>query len=119
DYTTQTQSAGLERVESEHKSEWAHVHFVATDGRLLGTSAAQSRVIGKYLVRGQRTSRLARWDEPDEPPPYPQFIYDVDSASGALLQHTCSPDELGTYFDKDVSRLHYLTPIHFRPGVLQ
>lgn len=35
-----------------------------------------------------------------------------------MLRHTCDPKALGTYFDKDNSRRHYLTPVYFKREVL-
>jgi hypothetical protein len=35
------------------------------------------------------------------------------------MSHTCDPQQLGTYFDKDGTRLHYLTPVYFKREVLQ
>ena len=50
---------------------------------------------------------------------YPAFIYRLDPDTHEPLKHTCNPDELGTYFDPDDSRLHYLTPVYFRREVLE
>jgi hypothetical protein len=49
---------------------------------------------------------------------YPEFVIGIDPATGQAIRHTCDPDQLGTYFDKDGSRLHYLTPVYFSPNVL-
>src|SRR5207245_1040341 len=46
------------------------------------------------------------------------FQYTVDPSTGEAVRHTCDPDELGTYFDDDNSRLHYLTPVYFDRAVL-
>jgi hypothetical protein len=35
-----------------------------------------------------------------------------------MLRHTCDPGALGTYFDSDNSRIHFLTPVYFRREVL-
>src|SRR5207244_3378475 len=45
--------------------------------------------------------------------------YGIDESSGSPLRHSCDPKLLGSYFDKDDSRLHYLTPVYFRREVLQ
>jgi hypothetical protein len=49
---------------------------------------------------------------------YPAFVYGIDAKTGAPLRHTCDPDQLGTYFDEDNSRLHFLTPVNFKREVL-
>jgi hypothetical protein len=43
----------------------------------------------------------------------------VDHQTGQALKHTINPDELGTYYDNDDSKLHYLTPAYFKREVLQ
>ena len=74
---------------------------------------------GQYLVAGRRTSRVPRFEERREDRDYPDFIYGIDPETGETLSHTCDPDQLGTYFDQDESRPHYLTAACFRREVLQ
>ena len=45
--------------------------------------------------------------------------FTAPTGPGQPLSHTCDPRQLGTYFDKDGARLHYLTPIYFKREVLQ
>lgn len=107
------------RAQATYRSDWAHFDFhVVADG-LSGPRRAFSRLLGKYAIAGQRTARLPKWDERREDRQHPEFVYGVDASSGALLKHTCDPDLLGTYFDTDGSRLHYLTPIYFTKDVLK
>jgi hypothetical protein len=49
---------------------------------------------------------------------YPEFIHGVDATTGKPLRHSCDPDKLGSYFDEDNSRLHYLTPVNIKREVL-
>ena len=81
--------------------------------------AGFSRLLGRYLVRGARNSRVPRFEEWDQDHEYPEFIYGTDRESGQPLSHTCDPEQLGSYFDKDDTRLHYLTPVYFKREVLQ
>lgn len=108
----------FERVDDEFRNEWAHFGFYAVDGPVL-TDRPFSRLVGQYLLEGQRNDRVPYWEDRTEKPDYPSFIYGIDEATGKPLTHTCDPEKLGTYFDKDSSRLHYLTPIYFSREVLQ
>jgi hypothetical protein len=108
---------GFARVDDEFISDWAHFDFVATSERAV-SSGGFSRLLGQYVVRGTRTSRVPRFEQRRAEVVYPSFIYGVDASTGAPLSHTCNRDELGTYFDQDNSRLHYLTPVNFKREVL-
>ncbi len=108
----------FERVDDEHESEWAHFDFVATAERSLGRRPGFARLLGQYIVRGLRTDRLPRFEERRQDREYPSFIYKVDPDTGQMLRHTCDPKQLGTYFDKDNSRLLFLTPVYFKREVL-
>lgn len=120
DFVTQTEVGGFERVDSSFRNGWVNVDFHAVADGLPGTDRpAFSRVVGKYVIGGRLTARRPRWEESGSATRYPAFVYGTDPESGGLLTHTCNPAELGTYFDKDASRLHYLTPVYFRREVLQ
>ncbi len=109
---------GFDRVEEDFSSDWAHFDFVATSDLLTGSRPGFARLLGQYVVRGIQTSRVPRFEQRRQDNQFPTLIYAVDAATGAPLRHTCDPDQLGTYFDKDDSRLHYLTPVNFRREVL-
>ena len=111
-------SADFSRVDKTFRGSWFHVAFNAIPHLFPGDLASCSRLVGKYVLLGRRTHRRPRWDDSDVEKDYPEFIYEVDN-SGANLKHTCDPDMLGSYFDKDDSKIHYLTPVYFRPEVLQ
>lgn len=117
DYVPKAELHKFGRLDDEFANDWAHLDWHAlTDSHLMNPTF--SRLLGQYVVRGQRTTRVPMWDEPDSETKLPEFVYGVDPTTGALLKHTCDPDELGTYFDQDDSRLHYLTPINFSREVL-
>ena len=107
------------RTDATHHSDWAHFDFHAIDRGLGGPRRAYSRLLGKYAIAGQRTARVPKWDERRADRQYPDFTYGVDADSGAMLTHTCDPEVLGTYFDGDGSRVHYLTPVYFTKDVLK
>ena len=109
----------LERVDDEFSSEWAHVDVYALYHPSTGARPAFSRVMGRYLLRGMRNSRVPRFEERLQPKNFIEFLYGVNASTGAPLTHSCNPDELGTYFDTGSDRLHYLTPIYFKRAVLQ
>jgi hypothetical protein len=117
DCVPQTKVDGFTRTDDNFACEWAHFDFVATSERAV-SAGGFSRLLGLYVVKGTPTSRVPRFQERRAAVEYPQFIYGVDASTGEPLRHTCDPDLLGTYFDEDDSRLHYLTPINFKREVL-
>ncbi|GAB4001784.1 hypothetical protein GCM10029992_38220 [Glycomyces albus] len=118
DYVTMIEHDPIDRIDDELNSDWAHLDFHALHEPGLSRPVF-SRICGQYLVTGKRTSRLPRFEERQEDRDYPDFIYDVDPETGTVLSHTCDPNQLGSNFDQDNSRLHYLTAVCFRREVLQ
>jgi len=120
DYVTKVVEGDFERVDSDFRNGWAYVDFHAVADFLTGSSRpSMSRLFGQYVLAGQNTARRPRWEEFHSATEHPSFIYGTDPETGEQLTHTCDPDELGSYFDQDNSRLHYLTPIYFKRAVLQ
>lgn len=120
DYVTKIEKGDFERVDSDFHNGWAHVDFHAVADYLTGSDRpSMSRLFGQYFLAGQNTARRPRWEDFQPATEHPNFIYGTDPETGSHLTHTCDPDKLGTYFDKDKSRLHYLTPIYFKRAVLQ
>lgn len=64
---------------------------------------------------GVETCGVWPYDEKKEL--YPEFIID-ERPDGSLVRYTCDPNKLGTNFDKESRAPHYLTPIFFKPAVL-
>lgn len=118
DHVPKTRADGFDRVEEEFKNEWAHFHFATSADRLMDPRPGFSRLLGQYRIQGTRTSRVPRFEEYDKKPEHPAFIYGINESTGEPLRHTCDPEQLGTYFDEDNSRLHYLTPVYFKREVL-
>lgn len=48
---------------------------------------------------------------------HPEFVIG-ERPDGSLVRYTCDPNKLGTYFDKEPRAPHYLTPVFFKPAVL-
>lgn len=48
---------------------------------------------------------------------YPNYIIG-ENPDGSPVEFTCDPDRLGTYFDEEKTAPHYLTPVYFKPSVL-
>jgi hypothetical protein len=119
DLVAKTDSPDFERVDDEFRNEWAHFDFYSVRDLSMGDRPSFSRLLGQYVITGLRNSRVPRFEERQQDRDYPTFIYALDSETGHPLMHTCDPDQLGTYFDKDGTRLHYLTPIYFKREVLQ
>jgi hypothetical protein len=118
DHVEKVDAPEFERKDSEHRSGWVNASWhCLPDTPGLGRNAF-SRLLGRYLILPMEGPRKPRWEERRQDRQYPEFQYGVDPNTGSPLVHTCNPDELGTYFDKDGSRLHYLTPIYFSREVL-
>ncbi|MEV6135178.1 hypothetical protein AB0L63_03745 [Nocardia sp. NPDC051990] len=118
DVVRYSNQSGFERVDDTFRKEWAHLQFVGVEDGLVRPS--MSRVVGQYILIGQRGPRIPRFEEFDrDDVKFPEFIYGINPDTNVPLKHTCDPDELGTYFDDDDSRLHYLTPVCFKREVLE
>lgn len=78
-----------------------------------------SRVLAKRIIPAppQDTCGIWPWDETD-PSDYPEFIIGEDEY-GKPVKYTCDPDRLANYFGKNPDAPHYLTPVFFKPEVLQ
>jgi hypothetical protein len=109
----------FERIDDTFANEWCNFSFFATHKNYMGDRPGFSGLMGQYVIKGIRTARIPRWAEYDAPVEHLNFIYGVDETTGSELTHTSDPDQLGTNFDKDASRLHYLTPVYFKREVLQ
>ncbi len=117
DHRTWSEADRVHRHQDEQSSSWTNF-FWACDNTSLGDHSSFSRLFGQYAVLGMDSTRHASWYEHRSELEYPEFQYDVDPSTGSPLTHTCDPDQLGTYFDEDSSRLHYLTPVYFDREVL-
>jgi len=116
DYVSKIEVRGFTKTGEEFQEDLAHFDWHATPDGV--ATPAFSQIRGQYVIRGLLTSRVPSWDQDTPDGALPEFIYGVDPATGAFLKHTCDQSALGTYFDGDETRLHYLTPINFTREVL-
>lgn len=93
------------------------VEFHVGETRMLGRRLL-SRLLTKRVLPPppQEQSGIWPWDRAEEV--YPQFIIDEDR-NGRPVRFTCQEDELANYFGKNPDAPHYLTPVFFKPEVLQ
>ena len=85
----------------------------------LSDARVGSLVFAKRILPAppQETCGIWPWDE-DDPADYPEFIIDEDEY-GKPVKYTCDPDLLANYFGKNPDAPHHLTPVFFKPEVLQ
>ena len=85
----------------------------------LSDARVGSLVFAKRILPAppQETCGIWPWDEAD-PADYPEFIIGEDEY-GKPVKYTCDPDCLANYFGKNPDAPHYLTPVFFKPEVLQ
>lgn len=119
DHTLMISHSEFDRVDDSYENGWGHFTFCAHYMPALAEHPAVSNIMGQYLITGLATSKTPRFSGLREGEDPVNYIYSIDPETGRQLTHTCDPAELGSYFDKDDSRLHYLTPIYFRRAVLQ
>ena len=96
------------------------MHLLRSVGRSpLGDARVGSLVFAKRILPAppQETCGIWPWDETD-PADYPEFIIGEDEY-GKPVKYTCDPDRLANYFGKNPDAPHYLTPVFFKPEVLQ
>lgn len=119
DFSSMIRHPRFNRVEDNYTSEWGNLRFTADYMPAMPARPAVSSLMGQYLVTGIVTSKTPRFSNLRPVEVHPEFIYAVDPKTGRNETHTCDPAALGSYFDDDDSRLHYLTPIYFKRAVLQ
>ncbi len=117
DHVTKLTVHDVMNLDDEFSNDWANFSWHCGSGRLASASYF-SRLVGQYAIHGVESPRLPIWKDSKRGIQYPEFQYDLDRESGQALTHTCDPAKLGTFFDRDRTRLHYLTPAYFTPDVL-
>jgi len=78
-----------------------------------------SRVLAKRILLAppRETCGIWPWDK-IEAEDYPNFIIG-ENEIGKPIRFTCNPDQLANYFGANPDAPHYLTPVFFKPEVLQ
>lgn len=75
-----------------------------------------SMVYARSIVRPQPRETCDIWPFEHEED-YPEFPIE-EKPDGTLLRFTCKPDRLNNYFGSNPGAPMYLTPVFFKPGVL-
>ena len=85
----------------------------------LSDARVGSLVFAKRILPAppQETCGIWPWGE-DDAADYSEFIIGEDEY-GKPVKYTCDPDCLANYFGKNPDAPHYLTPVFFKPEVLQ
>ena len=105
-------------TEPEHvEDELNYVEFYVGEDRFLSRRICSRLLVKRVLPPPpQEQSEIWPWDERNEG--YPEFIIGEDT-NGRPLRFTCDKDKLANYFGKNPDAPHYLTPVFFKPEVLQ
>lgn len=117
-HTDENQDAFTDLNESDHKEgELSYVAFSVGEMDS-GGHRVFSRLLAKRVLPPppQAKSGIWPWDKEDRE--YPEFIVGEDN-DGKPVKFTCDPEELANYFGKNPQAPHYLTPVFFKPEVLQ
>lgn len=104
--------------EPDHvEDELNFVEFHVGETRMLDMRLL-SRLLAKRVLPPppQEQSAIWPWDQQDEV--YPEFIIGEDQ-NGRPIRFTCEEGKLANYFGKNPDAPHYLTPVFFKPEVLQ
>lgn len=75
-----------------------------------------SMVYARSIVRPQPRETCDMWPFEHEEV-FPEFPIE-EKPDGTLLRFTCNPDSLNNYFNSNPGAPMYLTPVFFKPGVL-
>lgn len=122
------------RVSVEYAGDVADFSDLKFEGRIGNELMYLSRSVGRLPISDARVGSLVfakrilpappqetcgiwPWDE-DDAADYPEFIIGEDEY-GKPVKYTCDPDCLANYFGKNPDAPHYLTPVFFKPEVLQ
>ena len=77
-----------------------------------------SALDGTKVVPAPHQEKAGVWPFDEHEEVYHEFIIGED-ADGEPMRHTCDPDQLANYFDKNPDAPHYLTWVFFRREVLK
>lgn len=117
DHVITSETDSIREMNAEHASEWAVGTWHCRSDTSLGERPSFSRLLAKAVLAGQANETDPHsWRQ--EEARHLDFQYGVDESSGKPLLHSSDPRQLGSYYDADEGRLHYLTPIYFSRSVL-
>lgn len=113
------QILGKDSEKFTHHDSELHYEIYINDFSHLGSEKQTiSRLLGKDLVRPYQEPIHEDYQEiAEKPRQFASFLVKIDS-SGNRIESTCNEGELSNYF-VNKGTPHFLTPIYFRPEVLQ
>lgn len=76
-----------------------------------------SMIYARSFIEPGHVETCGVWPYDENKEHYPEFIID-ERPDDSFVRFTSDPDKLGTYFDKEPRAPHYLTPVFFKPAVL-
>ena len=76
-----------------------------------------SMLYARSFIEPDDVETCGVWPYDEKKEQYPEFIID-ERPDGSFVRYTSDPNKLGTYFDKEPRDPHYLTPVFFKPAVL-
>lgn len=76
-----------------------------------------SMLYARSFIEPDDVETCGVWPFDEKNERYPEFVIG-ERPDGSLVRYTCDPNKLGTYFDKEPRAPHYLTPVFFKPAVL-
>ena len=103
-------------LDREIKGEDHYLHLSMHENRRTGGKF--SRLMGKKLILPPPRSECGQWpfDKQDDED-FQEFIIG-ETPEGHPINSTCDPDALDNYFDLNPGAPQYLTPVYFKPEVL-
>lgn len=76
-----------------------------------------SMIYARSIVRPEPVEKCDIWPYDNHVETYPEFII-KELPDGTYERFTCDESKLGTYFGDNPNAPHYLTPVYFKPSVL-
>lgn len=76
-----------------------------------------SMLYARSFIEPDDVETCGVWPFDEKNERYPEFVIG-ERPDGSLVRYSCDPNKLGTYFDKEPRAPHYLTPVFFKPAVL-
>ena len=75
-------------------------------------------MVGKRIIAAPERQNAGIWPYESDTQHYETFIIGY-TEGGTIMAHSCNPETLSNFFGKNPTEPHYLTPVCFRPDVLQ
>ena len=117
-HTDEPVESFAELDEPDHVENELNFVFIAIGDSRMGDGRIFSRLLAKRVLPPppQEQSGIWPWDKQHEE--FPEFIIGEDQ-NGRPMRFTCDVNQLANYYGKNPDAPHYLTPVFFKPEVLQ